>query len=344
MTAHPPEDAAVTPARPIVSVVMPAFNAERYVSRAVNSVLDQTIAEWELVVVNDGSTDGTENTVRRIDDHRIRVISQDNRGAGGARNTGFAHARGRYVALLDADDWYDARHLERTTGFLEIHPECSLVGTNFYFIDYRGDTTLGCRPRQIMGREGDGVIPDYFRATMRNRCFPITCCALFRRELISAYGGFDETLPSDEDHDFWTRWAMQSQFGYIDEPLCYYRIDTPNSNRKNLEESIRARTRSWRKLTAMESPTMPLWDSYAQCRSFYLFRLTALAVAMGMVTELREIASFWPASPRHLHWWLGRGLSLLPDVGVAAVHATLGRTDFVRYRQGRPAPDDADVV
>jgi glycosyltransferase involved in cell wall biosynthesis len=268
----------------------------------------------------------------------VRVVSQDNQGAAHARNVGFHHARGRYIALLDADDWYEPRHLERTSGFLDEHPECSLVGSNYYFIDYRGERTLGCKPGEIMGGPGDGAIPDYFRATMRNRCYPITCGAAFRRGLIKELGEFDPTLDSDEDHDFWTRWAMRSRFGYIDEPLCYYQQDTPASNRKDLEASVHARIRSWRKLTAMESEDLPVWKSYARCRSYYLFRLTALAVAVGNVEGAREVSSYWPASPGHLHWWLGKGLGALPGAVIRAIHSVLGRTDFVRFRQGRPAP------
>lgn len=328
---------------PLVTVAMPAYNAELWIARAIESVLGQTLSDWELIVVNDGSTDGTAAVVRTFRDSRVRMVCQDNGGAALARNTAMRHARGRYVALLDADDWYEPRHLERTTGFLDQHPTCSLVGTNYYFINYRGERILGCRPREILGKDGDGVIPDYFRAAMRNRCYPITCCAVFRRELIPQLGEFDENLPSDEDHDFWTRWAMRSRFGYIDEPLCYYQTDTPGSNRKNLESSVRARVRSWEKLTAMESEAMPFWDSYARCRSFYLYRLTALAIAVGLIDEAHSVGTFWPTSPNHVHWWLAKSLIALPDFCLRGIHGLLGRMDFVKYRQGRSAPVDGRV-
>ena len=344
MTHREPNRGQPSDDAPRVSVVMPAYNAEKYIAKAIRSVFDQTSDDWELIIVNDGSTDRTADVAGGFAGPKIQLVNQANGGAGHARNTGFAHARGRYVALLDADDWYEPQHLERSAGFLDDQPRCSLVGTNYLFIDYKGETTLGCKPGEILGRPGDGLIPDYFRATMRNRCYPITCCALFRRELIPELGGFDPSLPSDEDHDFWTRWAMRTQFGYIDQPLCYYRIDTPNSNRKNLGESIRARVASWRKLTAMESGEIPLRASYERCRSFYLFRLTALAVAMGYVDEVREISRFWPTSPSHIHWWLGRGLAALPDFCIGAIHKTLGQTEFVRHRQGKPAPRETDAT
>ena len=134
---------------------------------------------------------------------------------------------------------------------------------------------------------------------------------------------------------------MRSRFGYIDEPLSFYRTDTPDSNRKDLGASIRARVRYWRKLTTMESKDQPFWDSYARCRSFYLFRLTALAVAAGYVDEARQVSALWPASPGHLHWWLGKALAALPRFCLGAIHSVLGRMEFVKYRQGRPAPPSA---
>ncbi len=101
---------------PLVTVAMPAYNAELWIARAIESVLGQTLSDWELIVVNDGSTDGTAAVVRTFRDSRVRMVCQDNGGAALARNTAMRHARGRYVALLDADDWYEPRHLERTTG------------------------------------------------------------------------------------------------------------------------------------------------------------------------------------------------------------------------------------
>jgi len=327
---------------PLVTVVMPAYNAERWIAGAIASVMGQTLSNWELIVVNDGSTDGTEAVVGRCCDRRLQLVNQEHKGAAAARNRGIARARAKYVALLDADDWYEPRHLERTTDFLEREAACALVGTNFFFVDSNGHRTLGCKPNEILGRPGDGVIPDYFRAAMRNRCFPITDCAVFRRDKVAELGGFDTSLASDEDHEFWTRWAMASRFGYIDEPLCCYRVDTPGSARKHLGRSIRMRVRLWKKLTSLERRDSPFWKSYARCRSFYLFRLTAIAIAAGYLDEVDKVAEFWPPSPTHAHWWMGKLLTSLPRFCRKAIHAVLGRCDFVKYRQGRPVSVSAD--
>lgn len=326
---------------PAVSVVMPAFNAALWIADAIRSVLGQTMSDWELIVVNDGSTDDTDDVVRGFRDPRIRVVSQANGGAANSRNVGIRMASGRYIALLDADDWYQPRHLERTVSFLDSHVGCSLVGTNYYFIDHTGKTTLGCKAGEILGAPGDGIIPDFFRATMRNRCFPITCCAVFRRGLVAELGEFDPSLRTDEDHDFWTRWALRSRFGYIDEPLSFYREDTPGSNRKDLRLSIRSRLRSWQKLAGLQVEYLPCNESFGRCRSFYLFRLVALAAATGHIDEVRQISALWPPSPGHLHWWMGKTLASLPTICLQAIAGILSHTDMVRYRQGRPAPLDA---
>jgi glycosyltransferase involved in cell wall biosynthesis len=328
---------------PLVTIVMPAYNAAAWIGQAIESILGQTLPDWELIVVNDGSTDGTERVVARCRDPRIRLLMQENRGCYAARNVGLRVARGRYVALLDADDWYEPRHLELATGFLERHPTCSLVGTNYFFINHHGEKRLGCRPGEIRGCAGDGVIPDYFKAGLRNRCFPITNCAVFRREKIRELGEFDASLLAGGDHEFFFRWAMRSQFGYVDEPTCYYREDSPGSVRKDLGRSIQMRVKLWRKLVATESPGLTCWESYAKCRSFYLFRLTALAIAAGYFDEAREVGALWPRSPAHRHWWFGKALLSLPMFCQKAIHSVLGRTDLVKFRQGRPAPLSTDA-
>jgi glycosyltransferase involved in cell wall biosynthesis len=326
-----------------VTVVMPTYNAASWCQQAIDSVLAQTLPTWRLIVVDDGSTDETPSVVAGYDDPRITLIEQSNQGCYHARNVGLARASSQYIALLDADDWYEPDHLERATAFLDSHPTCSLVGTNFYFVDYKGRKGLGCKPTEIRGEPGDGVIADFFRAARRNRCFPITNCAVFRRELIREYGAFDEELFIGGDHEFWFRWAMQSSFGYVDHPTCYYRTGTPGSVRKDLGKSIRMRAKVWRKLVSLETTDMALKGSYASCRSFYLFRLTALAIAAGQYQVVREISEFWPFSPTHAYWWMGKTLSSLPSVVQRGLHAVLGRMDFVKYRQGRPITDVPEV-
>ncbi|MDB4306207.1 glycosyltransferase [bacterium] len=327
---------------PLVTVVMPAYNAESWISEAIESVLRQSIASWELFVVDDCSSDNTQQEVQKFRDPRISLLSDEkssqnnhnkkNKGASYARNIGINAARGKYIALLDADDWYESCHLELTTMFLEQHPDCSLVTTNYFFVRGDGGRELGMLPFEVLGRAGNGMIDDFFNFPKRNRTFPITCGAVFRRELVPHLGAFDEAFRIAEDMEFWIRWALKSSFGYIDEPTCCYRVDTQGSNRKNLELSIRMRCKVWQKLTAAEDKSNPQWPTYAKFRSLCLFRLTAKLVATGFFDEARLLSSTWPQSPSHFYWWLGKSLALMPRMLQKTVHATIGKMDFVKHR------------
>jgi glycosyltransferase involved in cell wall biosynthesis len=306
--------------RPLVTVVIPAYNAEPWIGEAIESVIEQQLESWELIVVDDGSNDNTVAVVQGYGDPRIRVLTQETqialregfKGPSRTRNVGFRAARGRYIALLDADDWFEKRHLLLTTEFLEQHPECSLVTTNYHFVKSDGTRELGMAPGEVLGRPGDGVIDDFFDFPKGNRTFPITCGVVIRRRLLSDFGPFDESFTIAEDLEFWIRWALGSSFGYIDEPTSCYRIDVPGSNRKDLSLSIRMRRRVWQKLTASEDRTNPRWPSYAKFRSQCMFRLTAKAVATDNYDEATILSSIWPRSPGHIYWWLGRSLALMP--------------------------------
>ena len=164
-------------------------------------------------------------------------------------------------------------------------------------------------------------------STFRNAIGPfrLPVVPFSERELVPQFGAFDETFRIAQDMEFWTRWALKSSFGYIDEPTCCYRVDIPGSNRKNLGLSIRMRRKVWQKLTAAEDRSNPRWPSYAKYRSQSLFRLTAKAVATGFFDEARLLSSTWPRSPSHFYWWLGKSLALMPRPLQKAIHATIGR-------------------
>lgn len=325
--------------KPLVSVVIPAYNAEPWIGEAIESVLEQRMESWELIVVDDGSNDNTVAVVQGVGDPRIRVLTRDSesalregiKGPSRTRNVGFSAARGRYIALLDADDWFEKRHLQLTTEFLERHSECSLVTTNYHFVESDGTRELGMAPCEVLGRPGDGVIDDFFDFPKRNRTFPITCGVVIRRRFLSEFGPFDETFSIAEDMEFWIRWALGSTFGYIDEPTSCYRIDVPGSNRKDLGLSIQMRRKVWEKLTAAEDRSNPRWPSYAKFRSQCMFRLTAKAIATGNYDEARILSSIWPRSPEHGNWWLGKLLASLPRTIQKSIRAIVERLGILEY-------------
>ena len=123
----------------LVSIMMPAYNAATYIALAIDSVLAQEYTSWELLVVDDGSTDQTGEIVSSFRNDRIRLIRQDNAGEASARNTALENMQGEYLAFLDADDLFTPEHLVTTVAYLKAHPECDAVYTDGYHINPSGE-------------------------------------------------------------------------------------------------------------------------------------------------------------------------------------------------------------
>lgn len=205
----------------LVSVMMPAYNAERYIAHAVQSVLDQTYTQWELLVVNDGSTDGTEQVVRGFGDPRIRLINKTNGGESTARNMALDHSKGDFIAFLDADDLFEPHHLARTVAYLQAHPECDAVYTDGMYIDPDGAAVEPLSSRRRGPFEGD-----IFEALVRaSDVFGPPICILLRRAAVKERGlRFDPRIVIGPDWEFFTRFAETTRFGYIPEVTCRYRL------------------------------------------------------------------------------------------------------------------------
>ena len=138
---------------PLFSVVIPAYNARKFISLTIESILRQTVQDFEIVVVNDGSTDNTLEVLQGISDPRLRVITRENGGECAARNQGFREARGKYVSFLDSDDVWLENHLEQAQRFMDAHPECKWFASTYtrvedireediHAADLTGDTTM----------------------------------------------------------------------------------------------------------------------------------------------------------------------------------------------------------
>ena len=197
-----------------VSIIMPCYNADAHLPASVGSVLAQTFTDWELIAINDGSTDGTLDWLRNQTDARLRVIDQVNRGVSAARNAGLAAARGSCVAFLDADDTWSDAWLGKMLAALESRPDAVLA--------YCGWQNL--RP----GNNPDApfVPPDYENADKVDKLFtgcrwPIHA-ALVRRDAVMAAGGFDTALKNAEDYALWLRVALSAPIVRVPEVLAFY--------------------------------------------------------------------------------------------------------------------------
>ena len=205
---------------PIVSVIIPVYNGERYLAETIESVIAQTEVNWEIIAVNDGSTDISqtilEGYAKKIPD-RIRVIAVENRGVSRARNTAVAAARGTYVAFLDQDDLWAPRKLERQVEMFSRDKNLGISFTNVMFIDEKGSVH-----RENVLKFGLKHRGNVFEYLIFENFIGISSVML-KKELYVKTGGFDPRFFIAEDYDFLLKVTHESSVDYIDEPLLLYR-------------------------------------------------------------------------------------------------------------------------
>lgn len=217
---------------PLVSVVIPAYNAMVYLPEALESVLQQTFLNFEVVIVNDGSDDGIKDWAAELKDARVRLVSQENRGLAGARNRGIQESRGEYLAFLDADDCWHPTKLAKQVEVLTQSPTVGVVYTWMQLIDPAGDLT---------GRTVKNCVEGFIwsKLILRN-CVGSGSTPMVRRECFERVGVFDENLGSYmEDRDMWLRLAPHYEFAVVKELLVNYR-QHPASASKNWEKMARS--------------------------------------------------------------------------------------------------------
>ena len=201
---------------PEISVIIPTYNAAEYLPEAIDSVLAQTFQDFELIVVDDGSTDGTEEVVRSYGD-RVRYLRQENRGPGAAKNLGIKNSRGPLVVTLDADDRWLPHKLERQYEYMREHPEIGMVNTDFSTFNEKGVMTRHYNREYRKIYQGD----IFDRLLQKN--FVGSGVVMFRRECLDRVGLFPENFMISEDWHLWLRIAKEYRVGYIDEPMAMYR-------------------------------------------------------------------------------------------------------------------------
>lgn len=203
---------------PAVSVIIPAYNVEPYIAETLASLFAQSYQDFEAILVNDGSTDGTEAAIAQFRD-RLIYLRQENKGVMAARNAGLRTARGRYIALLDSDDLLLPRFLEVLVGMLEADHGLSAAYPNAYFF---GSPNFDGKLHQEVFPVAEPVT---FDRVLRRECY-IFGLLVFRREVIDEVGNYDENLQGQgaEDFELWLRMLRHGhRFGFTTEPLAKYR-------------------------------------------------------------------------------------------------------------------------
>jgi glycosyltransferase involved in cell wall biosynthesis len=232
--------------RPTVSVVIPAFNAEATIGDAIASALGQTLADLNVIVVDDGSSDGTVQVATSVDDARVEVVSQPNAGAAAARNTGIAKSTGAYVALLDADDVWMPYKLERQIEILRGDDTVHAVQSGALFVDSALQvlSERRCRPSQ-----------DALLDTLRFQNMPNNMSTLvIERRMFEVMGCFDTSLEILEEWDMAIKVARHCNLFSIEEPLSLYRVHPGNRSRDldiHIEPGLQVLAR------VFDDPTLP---------------------------------------------------------------------------------------
>jgi glycosyltransferase involved in cell wall biosynthesis len=206
---------------PGISVVMPLYNKEREVDRAIKSVLNQTVQDFELIVVNDGSTDKGSDVVRSINDPRIRVIEQENAGVSVARNRGVKEAKCNLIAFLDADDEWLLDFLETINRLRTRFSSCSVFATNYLYRNIDG-SFMPTIIRGLPTAPWEGVFENYFKVASKSDPPIWSSAVAIRKEAIKSIGGFPVGVTAGEDLLTWAKLALQYKIAYSTHPRAIF--------------------------------------------------------------------------------------------------------------------------
>lgn len=212
---------------PLVSVIIPTYNSARYLQETIQSVLSQSWQNFEVIVVDDGSTDNTPEILRGIRSDKIQYFRQDNSGGPSKpRNVGIRRARGKYVAFFDSDDLMAKEKLEEAVGFLEQYPDLGLLFSNFKVCNECGEsfpgtfldglTAFGEIQKQQVGEKRFIIESAVAYQGLFHLNFIGTSGVVAPKSVFLSVGGFDESIAGPEDRDMWLRISKQYSLGYLD--------------------------------------------------------------------------------------------------------------------------------
>lgn len=209
---------------PKISVVIPLYNKEKSIASTLQTVLNQTFTDYEIVIVNDGSTDNSVTEVEKVQDDRIRLIHQQNAGVSAARNRGIEEAKGELIAFLDADDEWKPEYLATQYHLFQKYPECSVFACNYEFRDVSGKVTPTLIHKLPFVGE-DGILSNYFEVASCSHPPICSISVMVKKQALLSIGGFPIGIKSGEDLLTWARLACKYQIAYSITPLAVFIFD-----------------------------------------------------------------------------------------------------------------------
>jgi len=207
----------------MLSVVIPLYNKEDSIEQTLKSVISQSVTQFEIIVVDDGSTDRSLEIVRSFSDERIKIISKENGGVSSARNIGIQEAQFTYIAFLDADDFWESNYLEEQSKLINTYPEAAMWGVGWGYLE-------SDKKKEIdhLTNEGFcGIIENYWTLKKNSNLF-WTSAVVLNKKVCDKVGYFDERIRYGEDLDMWYRIMLNYPVVFCNKTLAYYRIDAEN--------------------------------------------------------------------------------------------------------------------
>lgn len=290
---------------PLISVLLPAYNCAETLVEAAQSILSQTLGDFELIIVNDGSTDGTAAVLDALaaQDSRVRPVHQANGGIVRALNAGLALAQGEFVARMDGDDRSPPERFAAQVAYLRTHPACVCVGTLFRLMNVEGQITSVQRPIRNFRQTDLSLIPPYI-ATLPHSSI------MLHRALLLRLGGYRHGFPHAEDYDLFLRLAEVGPLGIVQQLMLDIRIHSTSISASNLERQVDSAMRSWLcallRRAGCKEPADPASLLLEQAPIFQLFNDRVLALVVPMLRRYRVAEA--------LHMRVGRVPALLAMV------------------------------
>lgn len=208
----------------MISVVIPLYNKEQSIASTLQTVLNQTYQDFEIVIVDDGSTDHSVGEVTKMTDPRIRLIHQENAGVSAARNRGIEEAKGEYIAFLDADDEWKSDYLKTQYELTQKYPECSVFACNYEFKDGQGKITSTII-RKLPFKSEDGILSNYFEVASCSHPPICSITIMVKKNAIQSIGGFPVGIKSGEDLLTWARLAVNGKIAYAKQAYAVFNVE-----------------------------------------------------------------------------------------------------------------------
>jgi glycosyltransferase involved in cell wall biosynthesis len=235
------------------SVVIPLYNKISYIENTIKSVLGQTFENYEIIIINDGSTDSSEDVVRKFDDKKIQIFNQEKQGVSVARNLGIEKSSGAFIAFLDADDYWLPNHLEELHKLILDYPNCGIycsghkirISKNHFQIPiYKG-----------INKSFKGIVPDYF---FSNRPFRITWTSslAISKEILEKVGRFTAGVTNGQDLELWTKIGIKYPVALTNKTTAIYNYNISDSLTKNHVNSMKLMDFEQFKIFEKENPSL----------------------------------------------------------------------------------------